>query len=517
MKMIRKQKSKKLHWFSVWIGTLLFAVAAAVIAGVYWAWGQFGELDLSKIIFHLRESTEGTNWDAFTEGFVWAAVAASVCAGINLLLQRLLNKQGTLQIQVHRWKLRFHLDTFSRHYIWYSAAAVILSIVLALSYVGVPTYARNRLNKTTIYEDYYVDPVTANVTFPEKKRNLIYIYMESMETTFMSAEHGGAEYGEFIPELYQMQMDNTNFAEPGHINGAYSTYGTTWTMGGLVAQTCGVPLNLPLDGNELGYHIELLSGAGSIGQVLDAEGYRQEFLMGSAGGFGGRDSFFVRHGNYAIKDYYYAVDQEWIDPDYFVWWGYEDQKLYEYARNELLELAESGEPFNLTMLTVDTHFVGGYTCEICKDEFGDDSYANAIACGSRQVSEFVEWVKQQDFYDNTTIIICGDHPTMDEAYMQVSVGDDLRDYPRRAYTVIINGAREYELGYDRVFTTMDMCPTTLASLGAVIEGDRLGLGTDLYSTTPTLAELMGLEQLDQELARTSKYYEDYIFYNDRRK
>ncbi|MDE7063388.1 MAG: hypothetical protein K2O73_09125 [Lachnospiraceae bacterium] len=54
MKMIRKQKSKKLHWFSVWIGTLLFAVAAAVIAGVYWAWGQFGELDLSKISFHLR-------------------------------------------------------------------------------------------------------------------------------------------------------------------------------------------------------------------------------------------------------------------------------------------------------------------------------------------------------------------------------------------------------------------------------------------------------------------------------
>ena len=35
---------------------------------------------------------------------------------------------------------------------------------------------------------------------------------------------------------------------------------------------------------------------------------------------------------------------------------------------------------------------------------------------------------------------------------------------------------------------MDMFPTTLASLGAVIDGDRLGLGTNLFSDKPTLAE-----------------------------
>lgn len=514
MKKRIRHRNKRIHGISVLVGTFFFAISGAVIAGAYWAWGQFGEMDFAKLLFHMRESTEGTNWDAFTEGFVWAALAALLFAVVCLLLRHLLNRPEQLQIQVYKCKLKFPLDGFRRHYACFSAVALVLSLVVALVYLGIPTYVKNRLDTTRVYEDYYVNPRTADITFPEQKRNLIYIYMESMENTFMSVEHGGAEYAEFIPEMWQLQMENTNFAEPGQINGAYSTYGTTWTMGALVGQTCGIPLNMPLDGNSLGEYSDLLSGACSIGEILDQEGYRQEFLLGSGGGFAGRDTFFTNHGNYAIKDYYYAIDQGWIDSDYFVWWGYEDQKLYEFARNELLELAESGDPFNLTLLTVDTHFVGGYNCELCGEEFGEDQYANAIACASRQVSEFIAWVQQQDFYDNTTIVICGDHPTMDEAYMQISAESNLIDYPRKTYTVIINGAQEYTLNYDRTFATIDMYPTTLASLGVTIEGDRLGLGTNLYSTTPTLTELFGIDVLNQELAKTSRYYEEYIFYGD---
>ena len=34
---------------------------------------------------------------------------------------------------------------------------------------------------------------------------------------------------------------------------------------------------------------------------------------------------------------------------------------------------------------------------------------------------------------------------------------------------------------NRDFSTLDFFPTTLASLGVQIEGDRLGLGTNLFS------------------------------------
>ena len=42
--------------------------------------------------------------------------------------------------------------------------------------------------------------------------------------------------------------------------------------------------------------------------------------------------------------------------------------LFEYAKNELTNLASSGQPFNFNMLTADTHHIGGYPCSVvyCK-------------------------------------------------------------------------------------------------------------------------------------------------------
>ena len=57
---------------------------------------------------------------------------------------------------------------------------------------------------------------------------------------------------------------------------------------------------------------------------------------------------------------------------------------------------------------------------------------------------------------------------------------------------------------------MDMFPTTLASLGASIEGDRLGLGTNLFSDKRTLAEEYGIQKLNKELKKNSNYYYKYL-------
>lgn len=59
---------------------------------------------------------------------------------------------------------------------------------------------------------------------------------------------------------------------------------------------------------------------------------------------------------------------------------------------------------------------------------------------------------------------------------------------------------------------VDLFPTTLAALGCTIEGERLGLGTNLFSGMPTLMETMGIECFDDEMARYSQYYIDN-FYN----
>lgn len=94
-----------------------------------------------------------------------------------------------------------------------------------------------------------------------------------------------------------------------------------------------------------------------------------------------------------------------------MYWGHEDKVLYERAKKNLKKLSKEGKPFNLTMLTVDTHFPNGYICDLCENKY-DTTYGNAVACADRQVYDFVQWIKKQDFYEDTTIIIAGDHTSM---------------------------------------------------------------------------------------------------------
>lgn len=90
-------------------------------------------------------------------------------------------------------------------------------------------------------------------------------------------------------------------------------------------------LNSVIDESEQYY----LTGAYGIGDVLDDAGYKQVFMIGSEAKFAGRASFFKGHGNYEIWDYNTAVTTGHISSDYWVWWGYEDAKLYEYAKEKL--------------------------------------------------------------------------------------------------------------------------------------------------------------------------------------
>ncbi|RGZ18890.1 hypothetical protein DW775_00890 [Agathobacter rectalis] len=54
--------------------------------------------------------------------------------------------------------------------------------------------------------------------------------------------------------------------------------------------------------------------------------------------------------------------------------------------------------------------------------------------------------------------------------------------------------------------------TTLAALGVQIEGNKLGLGVNLYSGEQTLVEQYGKDYLDIELLKDSKLYRKKILY-----
>ena len=115
----------------------------------------------------------------------------------------------------------------------------------------------------------------------------------------------------------------------------------------------------------------------------------------------------------------------------------------------------------------------------------EDVYSNSILCFDSLIDNFISWIEEQDFYDNTTIVITGDHLTMDQIWAQTLVGDS---YERTIFNTFINSANSPVETQNRIFTQLDLFPTILVSIGAEIDGERLGLGTNLFSDTPTLAE-----------------------------
>ena len=52
-------------------------------------------------------------------------------------------------------------------------------------------------------------------------------------------------------------------------------------MGGLFAQTSGLPLKLSIQGNEMAYQDSFFPQLSTLGDVLNEAGYKQYFMMGS--------------------------------------------------------------------------------------------------------------------------------------------------------------------------------------------------------------------------------------------
>lgn len=502
---MKKPKIKSIGYGFYCILMIIISVLGFILYNLgNWVLDTWGLLSIDEIIFHLKVPLDGTNSDVVLDGINACVPLAVLVLFLSIfLIIGLRNKHGKCMI------------------------ALFLVAVIACGSAGraayevydeldVKEYLVSQKKESHFIEQNYVDPRTTKITFPDKKRNLIYIYLESMESTFASKGDGGGLDFNCIPELTTLAEENTNFSDSDKLGGGYPAYGGTWTMAGIFSQTSGIPIKNSEQTDDvnatLAEQYSFSSQARNLEDILADEGYNQCFMIGSDATFGGRRAYFESHGKgqTEICDYNTAKENGQIPEDYYVWWGYEDQKLFANAQEKLTELSSKDEPFNFTMLTVDTHFEDGYVCEQCQNEFGDNQYANVMACSSRQVDAFVKWIQQQPFYENTTIVISGDHLTMDSDFCN----DVSEDYERSVYNVFINLPEgldtSFEKTHNREFATLDMFPTTLAAMGVTIEGDRLALGVNLFSDEQTLTEQYGRKGLDKELMKKSKFYDMLI-------
>ena len=506
-------KMPKKKWYihqniSLYLIWILFAI---LLVAEEYVLSSFSGITIDQLVFHLNTNLEGSNWSTFLPTLIQAGIyilIAVIGCTIVTFIQKYFIKKAN-HYRKFNLKAKEMIKEYSLHFITTLCGFVAICIVLvslADNYYLIDYLAARRID-TEIYDKYYVSTANVELTFPEKKKNLVYIYMESMEMSLADESHGGGKSVNVIPELTDIALENDCFnGDTDILNGARSLYNSTWTIAGLVAQTSGLPLGINhVLTNNINSISSFMPGATTLGDILEKEGYHNVFMLGSDAKFGNRDVYFKEHGNYDIDDYYWARNNNKLpDKSYYVWWGYEDDKLFTYAKEELTSLAESDEPFALSLLTVDTHFVDGYLCDDCPDTF-TSQYSNVLACSSKKVSELVEWIEAQPWSEDTVIVLNGDHLCMDSKYYE----DMPDDYERKTYTAIINSSKK-EPDTTRLYSTMDLFPTTLSAMGVTIKGDRLGLGTDLYSDTPTLLEELGENYLNYELSLNSTFYDKNI-------
>lgn len=495
-------------------GGIILEAANAILFLSIWLMNTYDEVAIEQFIFHMKASAAGTDSSITISAVTVIGGCSVLLTALEIFLYILLSGRGKKKLAESPRYLKYCSGKFCC-FLYRKALPISLCLLIASSAVFLTrmkafAYVGNIATKSDFFEENYADPATQKLTFPEEKRNLIFIFLESLENTYADPESAEIITDNLIPELSKLADENINFSHNNGLGGALSYSGSTWTAAALVAQTAGITVRAPLTAEKFDEENSFFPEIVTLGDILEKEGYNQTLLFGSDAQFASRDIYFTEHGNYNIVDLVSLRNEGRLPADYHEWWGFEDQKLFQFAKEEITKLADADKPFNFTMLTADTHFPDGYVCPLCEEEY-EEQYSNVLSCSSKQIYAFIEWLSEQAFYENTTIILSGDHLTMDPDFLKTVD----KDYVRTNYNCIINAAVEPVKEKNREFACFDIFPTTLAAMGVEIEDERLGLGVNLFSDKETLTEKYGYEFVNEELQKTSKYYMEKIYSQNR--
>lgn len=504
-------KRKKTHGtrFIKILSCFLFMLGCAAFFGTIWGKDSFGDVTADQLIINLFSPTSGADPGVYLDVFERPVFQTMLCTAVFSLFV-----YADFSIVYHgiRKKITVFNDLFHR----------IVSLILSIAMLaGGLAYGIHEFDLKALYNAYvadsdfigdnFADPRDTKIVFPKEKRNIIHIYLESMENSYLSEDLGGYMEQNLIPDLVDLAKEGYVFSNTDRkFGGPLQGTGTQWSVASMVNMMTGLPMKVPAEANAYGSADNFLPGAYTFGDMLRDQGYEQTIMLGADSTFGGVKYLYQLHGGYTVFDYNYAKENGFIPQDYKQWWGFEDDKLYELAKEEITRLYNTGKPFNFTMETADTHRPHGYLSKNAPTPYSDQ-YANVIAYSSSETVKFVRWIQQQPFYENTTVVLIGDHLSMDTDFFE----DFDPNYLRTQFNLILNPAPNVsntpaERFKNRQYSNFDMFPTILSSMGVEIKGNRLGIGTNLFSDEPTVYEEYGFDFVNNELEKKSDFMNNNI-------
>lgn len=474
------------------IAVLLF-FTAHFRAGVVWAFNSFPLGDANTVMLTLQEP-----FDDFAYSMIRQYLTTTIPQALII----------TIVLTVFLYLV---LDNTPKRLIpigiyFVTTVALVIYNLPVSDYIHI---LNNEPEKNAVYSKFfvenYVNPDSVKITPPEQKRNLILIYLESLETTFSDKEHGGNQDINLIPELTELALQNLSFGRtPNHIGGGVDAIGSSSTFPSMHSRSLGIPNVIIYTTTPILHHYK------SLYKILNDNGYHQIFFQGNPGLYKQFQYFAT---DQKINEVYGPDDliqrMELTPADYMEKQGgpnVQDKESFKFA-NQILDTIS--EPFSLTFFTIDTHAPSGLydpDCVKSADEKDDDERLKAsLRCVSREVDKFLKNIKSKPFYENTTIIIFGDHRFPGNRLV--------KGFPDGKWVdIFINPSKVPVSGENRLFSDIDMFPTILSSINFEIEGNQLGLGTDLFSDKKTLLERIGLDSLNKEINKMPNHliYESYL-------
>ncbi|MFH1135489.1 MAG: sulfatase-like hydrolase/transferase [Pseudomonadota bacterium] len=328
--------------------------------------------------------------------------------------------------------------------------------------------------KQSPISDFYRSPRVG--TAEGSRPNLVFIYAESLERTYFDE----ARFPGLITGLRDLEKNALTFT------GIEQVEGTGWTIAGVTASQCGIPLvTTGAGGNSMGNLDQFLPGASCLGDQMKALGYRLSFMGGASLEFGGKGKFYSSHGFEEVQGRE-ELSASLPDPDYESDWGLYDDSLFDLAFEKYKALSSSKENFGLFLLTLDTHHPDGHQSQACRGvpyQDGSIPMLNAVSCSDRVISRFVNRVLKSDYAANTVVVVASDHLAIYNGASELLNQKGERN--RRNLFLALGGGIEPGV-VERRGATLDIGPTVMKLLGFDVAA--LGLGRSLLDPAPTLLE-----------------------------
>ena len=321
----------------------------------------------------------------------------------------------------------------------------------------------------------YVPPSEHDTFGLAKNRHVFTIQVESLQEFVINKSINGQE---ITPNLNRLLKDSAYFDHVYQQIGAGNTSDSEWIMHTSLYPEGMDPTVNVIDGSDIP----------SLVHTLERNGY------GTATYHADDITYWSRDKLYPALGFDYVYTSEEIPNEKEIGFGPADEVLFNYVEKQLPDQMEDHSLMYSNIITLTSHtpfeMPDEYEYLNLPDSYKDTyvgNYLQSVRYTDEQIGKFIQSLKELGIYDQSLILIYGDHSGLhgapvtekDEQLLKEMLGHDYNLHDRFVVPVIFNapgifnGETHSQLGGQ-----IDLMPTLLNLLG--IEHDSQMIGHNLF-------------------------------------